>query len=706
MSASRTSLEVSRMDSTRDLILSLFPASDRSNAKLLQLSDRVENFIRAGTRHTRQDALAALYDWLRQRDSRIPLATSDPAAGVGVDPDWRREHVWLSILQLSGEVRDRYFAAIAAILDETNAVSLFADAGMPSDRGLIAEASDRLFGILLPAPRDESELAKLFVRLFPTQKEVDRFFNLPPEQLAKAAALLAPTEIPDAWEKPVEALLDAFCLLGARAQGLGLSEKLRVRSTPQPVQQSPFYRLTRDGDAFVEALRRKEGVAAAAQVWKATAADCRAEINTIVAHLEERGVNLDIVYALDVIEKSLARMELISGTLVSGPGAAKLLTGLRLAKDVIRGRLNDRSLWSLAHNSTRLLARKIVEWAGKTGEHYITSNREEYAQMWKAALGGGILTVGTASIKLLVTHRGWAPFVEGFLAGLNYAVSFVLMQNFHLALATKQPSMTGATLAQILHGDGEGPKLGELILYAKRIFRTQLAAALGNILAVSAGCVAFSLLWRALMGSPFLSEETAEYAVHSLNPIATGTVFYAALTGVILWLSSLAGGWIENWAVYHQLPRAIAEHRLGASLDRDTLLRLSDSFSKNIAGWGGSIVLGFMLGMTPSLGHFFGLPLDVRHVTLSTGTLALGVASLGILHMPRGTLAWAALGIACTFVLNLSVSFYLALRLALSAQDASRQDRRQIQRALWHAFLSAPGSFFFPPADEPPSAPH
>ena len=87
------------------------------------------------------------------------------------------------------------------------------------------------------------------------------------------------------------------------------------------------------------------------------------------------------------------------------------------------------------------------------------------------------------------------------------------------------------------------------------------------------------------MGSPFLSAETADYAVKSLNPLRSGTIFFAALTGLILWLSSLAGGWIENSAVYHQLPRAIAEHRWGAFLKPETLLRFSDSFAKNIAGW-------------------------------------------------------------------------------------------------------------------------
>ena len=36
-----------------------------------------------------------------------------------------------------------------------------------------------------------------------------------------------------------------------------------------------------------------------------------------------------------------------------------------------------------------------------------------------------------------------------------------------------------------------------------------------------------------------------------------------------------------------------------------------------------------MLGMTPAIGHFLGLPLDVRHVTLNAGILALASASLG-----------------------------------------------------------------------------
>jgi site-specific recombinase len=687
---------VATVESTRNLILSLFPVQDQGNASLRELTDRAEAFTRAGARRTRLDALAEFLNWLRQRDTSIPELRPELGPGTWQGAEWRRERLWLSVLEASPEVRDRFHAGVAAILEETDGLSLFAEAGLPNDRGLVPETVDRLFRIVLPAPRQEAELARLFLRLFPTKKEVERVFGLPQDPLHRLAALFAPVEVPEAWEKPLAALLDAFCLLAARVQGLGLSEKLRVRSQRGPVQQSPFYRLPRATDALVDAVKKHDGIAAAEQDWKANVGECRAELETIVAHLDASGVNLDIVYALDVIEQSLARMEIISGVLVAKPGLPKITTVLRLLRVVIRGRLNDRSLWILAHNSFRLLAKKIVEWAGKTGEHYITTNREEYRLMWQAAIGGGLLTVGTAAIKLMVTHRGLSAFGEGFLAGLNYAVSFVIMQNYHLALATKQPSMTGAALACIIQRYQVSLNSDELVVYVKRIVRSQLAAALGNILAVGAGAVVFSLLWRWLVGHPFLELETAEYAVKSMNPLRSGTAFFAALTGVILWLSSLAGGWIENWAVYHQLPKAIAEHRLGATLKPETLTRLSESFSRNIAGWGGSVVLGFMLGMTPSIGRFFGLPLDVRHVTLSTGTLALGASSRALEVLGTGALIWAGLGIAVTFAMNLGVSFYLALRLALRAQDVSHGDSVEILRTLWREFRTSPREFFFP----------
>jgi site-specific recombinase len=714
MAATQPQLQMNTVavQSTSEMILGLFPTSSRDNAGLRELAFCADRFTSATVLAQRLDTLVALFKFLRKPDRSIvePLPSVNAVAVAAAAPQQvvvshdsklKRQRVWISILENSPEIRERYRAGIAAILKETNGIALFAQSGLPTDRGLFTEISDRFFGHILPAPREDIDLSKLFLRLFPSEKEVDRFFSLPSELLDHIAILTSPPDDSDAWHPVVESMLGSFCLLGARVQGLGLSENLRVRSEQLPVQHLPFYRLPRAADSLVLALRTRDGVPEAVRLWHSTLADCRKELRTIVAHLDSRGVNLDVVYALDVIHRSLIRMEAIIAVLIAPSGQHREATGKSLLREVVHGRIADRSLRSLASNSFRLLARKIVEWAGKTGEHYITSNRAEYFQMWRAALGGGLLTVGTAAIKLLAISWHLPLFVEGFLVGTDYAVSFVLMQNYHLALATKQPSMTGAALARIIrHCRGEA-RNDELFTYVSRIFRSQLAAALGNIVAVCAGSLLLMMLWHRFIGHSFLSDETSWHAVESLNPIHTLTIFYAALTGVILWLSSIAGGWIENWAVYHRLPEAIAQHRLGEKLEPETLARISNSFSQNIAGWGGSIVLGFMMGMTPVLGKFFGLPLDVRHVTLSTGMLALGAASLGVAVVGKGTLLMASLGVAATFVLNLTTSFYLALRLALRAQDVTRRDHLHLLRALWSHFIHSPRDFFLPPREAP-----
>ncbi len=253
----------------------------------------MDAFTSATSLGKRLDAYVAFFAWVRASDAYIvaPLPR-EPMATPWSAAEWKRDRVWLSILEQSPEVRLRYRASIAAILESTDGVGLFAESGLPSDRGLLPETFDRLFGILLPEPREETDLARLLLRLFPTEKEVDRFFNLPAELGERVANLAAPGEDDPVWRGAVEWLLDAFCLLGARVQGLGLSKKLRMRGLRCSVQESAFYRLTRAGDGLVDAVRNQQDVTESALAWKSTVAECRAELNAIIAHLDARGVNL------------------------------------------------------------------------------------------------------------------------------------------------------------------------------------------------------------------------------------------------------------------------------------------------------------------------------------------------------------------------------------------------------------------------------
>ncbi len=348
-----------------------------------------------------------------------------------------------------------------------------------------------------------------------------------------------------------------------------------------------------------------------------------------------------------------------------------------------------------------MLHRKIVDRSGTTGEHYIARDRQEYRHIWVAAAGGGVLTAFTAANKMFILGLGLAPFLAGFGYGLNYAVSFLLMQTFGLMLATKQPAMTAATLATIMREQPGQSRLDDIVEFITKISHSQIAAAMSNVIVVAFTAYLLDAAWRLLAGRPVVDLHAAQHVYDTLSPLNSGTVIFAALTGVLLWLSSLAGGWIENWTVYHRLPQALAEHAVGGRLfGADRMRRWADRVSRKVAGWGTNVSLGMMLGMTPAIGMFFGVPLDVRHVTLSSGTLALAIASMEADWYGEGRLLHAVAGVSVMFVLNLGVSFTLSLFTALRAYDFPRSDVIELIRRLLKRVFSSPLDFILPPREK------
>jgi site-specific recombinase len=117
---------------------------------------------------------------------------------------------------------------------------------------------------------------------------------------------------------------------------------------------------------------------------------------------------------------------------------------------------------------------------------------------------------------------------------------------------------------------------------------------------------------------------------------------------------------------------------------------------RNIAGLGGNISLGLMLGIIPSVAVFFGLPLDVRHVTLSTGQVTAAFAALGGEHFWMLSTVWIVISICGIGLLNIVVSFSLALFVAIRARNLRGPERHQFYRALVGRFLNSPFSFLLP----------
>jgi site-specific recombinase len=447
---------------------------------------------------------------------------------------------------------------------------------------------------------------------------------------------------------------------------------------------SPFFLLPRLCDALFS------GIGSVASCREQLAA-CREVLDAVLAHLEEFGVSVDVVYRIEVIGIGLDRMGELLAVLEAAGDEARATAAIAFLAHLLSARARDRSLRDLARTNLHLMARKIIEHAGQTGEHYITATRREYWGMLASAAGGGVLTAGTAAIKWAVMWGGFPLFVEGAFASANYAVSFLLMQLCGFTLATKQPSMTAAALARSLHESRDEPNLDELVTVITRICRSQLAAVIGNISFVVPAVIGLDFLYRRWAGHPFLDGEAAEHTLASFHPTHSGTIYFAALTGVILWLSSIGAGWLENWVTYRRLPEAIAQKR-----PQWLTRRLSRFVAHHTAGFGGNVSLGVLLGMVPVIGKFLGVPADVRHVTLSTGGLALAASALGRGILSHPGFPGAVIGIGVILVGNFGVSFALALGVALRARGVEHAGLRLL-RALASRFVRSPGEFFFPP---------
>lgn len=139
--------------------------------------------------------------------------------------------------------------------------------------------------------------------------------------------------------------------------------------------------------------------------------------------------------------------------------------------ELIEGSAEQASVRGLLRRALRRLARKVVEHAGDSGEHYLVRSARDWKGLGWAAAGGGALTVATALLKYGLAALPFAPMVVGLDLAANSFLSF--------ALASKQPALTAAALAGAL--ELEDGTEAEVEVVAS-LTRAQTIAMLGNVL--------------------------------------------------------------------------------------------------------------------------------------------------------------------------------------------------------------------------------
>lgn len=600
----------------------------------------------------------------------------------------RRKEAWVQGVQ-------RIFASV---LSQTKGLELFCQTGISEEMGFLAELANRMLKRFLPTPRRGGDFSLVFTQVFTQRTDASWILMLQPEAIEGFLGLVSdPQSEGRRFQHLRISVADALLVLSANLVAISQTPEIRRRTDGTRIVESPFYRL----NLLIQNLAadisdNRSPSPSCFNDCNSLINDARESLRVLYSQLEESGVSVALVYDVEHQLHRLRRVQTLLTLLITTDKNLFLETLIQFIARLISEHFESQSIRNVISENLHLLSRKIAERSGSTGEHYITRTRREYFKMLNAASGGGFVTVGTAAAKSSILHLGAAPFFEGLFSWLNYSGSFILMQLMGFTLATKQPSMTAATLAGKL-GSITPEGLDEFVDEVAMITRSQLAAAMGNLLvAIPIGICAdmISQMWH---GTHIYSADKAASVISSLDPFHSWAVPSAAITGGFLWLSSISAGWFENWIVCHEIPGSIAHHRqINAIFSKRFSRWLAEGLSRHSGGFAGNVALGFFLGFFPVFCRFFGLPFDVFHVTLSTASLTFACTTLwnyGLANFPVG---YAALGIGVILCLNFGVSFLLALFVAAKARKIPGVSPWPIIRPILRGFWRSPGRFFVP----------
>ena len=652
----------------------------RTTHNLTQLLTEIDPSAELAERHL---WLIHMLQWVR---------ASEPSAEVAVG----RVEAFIVAVESDAEIRQRLQAWWLAFIDHVDITTLLADFGFAPRTAMINEVSDRIRNKLLPGTPETIDASELFSIAMPSEFDARWLTALPEPLLQRLAALLAPEDSQGAsfWQ---HALLNAITYCAGQILSNGFAPELRLRMSEEAREQRPFHDLIRDVESLrIEALhglRTPDRLLAAERRLRERLDACRAAIGTVYNNYGEDGISVGLVFRVRQLRTRIVRIRQLLDCLTS---ARPEIDAVRLLAGFVSVARERRSLRSLFATNSSLLAAKVTERSAETGEHYITRNSKEYLDMLRRAAGGGLMMSLTTMIKFGLVALAFSAFWGGFWAGINYAISFVLIQLLHYTVATKQPAMTAPAMAAKLKNINEPGAIESFVDEVANLTRTQVAAILGNVLVVFPASLGLAVLYQYTFGTPPLDEHHATQVLDSLSLLGP-SVLFAAFTGVLLFLSSLIAGWAENWFVLNRLDSALRYNpAFTRILGSARAKRWGTFWRNNISGFAANISLGFMLGLAPAIAGFFGLGLEVRHVTLSSGQLGVASATFGWEMIHNNAFWWAIAMLPFNGAINVMVSFYLAFRMALRAQNVTGVERSRIYTAIYQRLRQRPLSFFKP----------
>ncbi len=555
----------------------------------------------------------------------------------------------LLLLNNNPEWKTNFIRSICLLMMKISSPSQLTKAGLPEASSFLQEFVHRIQEKILPKPQLSEDLSTLIYEIFPHEEESLYIDFIDVEILKEVFDLFKD-------EKFLEDKLKADILTSCyvlcheiQSHSLAIQNDLNVLSIDP--QNSPEFIL--------------EGVLRQHQMLKnhklensvfGSLAAIEAHLNDLHQVMQDRGVKIELVYLFQIQKRKINRLFILMQFLISE--VSSVMNFRYFVSHLILETQHQKSLKSFFAENLTLITDRIVQTNSHIGEHYVTFTWTEFKKMFLSAIGGGAITAWTVFAKHLIGSVKLAGFAKGFAEGLNYSTSFLGIQLAGFTLATKQPSATAPFIARALKKSTTESRRSIVAL-----LRTQFIAVIGNLAAVFPICFLISAALMS-MSVDYMSGKEAILTIRSSNVIGAAPIF-AIFTGALLFTASLFAGWFENWILVNRIDKRIKYNdKLQKYFGAKRMLRFGEFLYEKSNPLAANISLGFLLGLMPQVMKFLNIPLEAKHVTLSTGALAsalpyaieAGISVFDVVH--------ASIGILIIGFLNISVSFSLAFLLA------------------------------------------
>jgi site-specific recombinase len=631
-----------------------------------------------------------------------------PRRADDADTARRNLHALCHLLNSRPELRQGLREGLRTLSAKHSHSTLYTSTGILPNTGFVSEFFRRVGHKILPEALDADLLRTPLRQAFNRSGDALWVIGVGEDAWLQLVEALHFEEVSAAPELPrsIAEILRSLRVISYWIAALGMEPELLRLDPALETYESPFVTQNEELLAYIDAYPR---------AWRKPAAlisddkhlrvlhdQCLQVIEKIRKRAARDGTSIRLTYHLKRLQQLILRcdqlLNILSELLQDPDGPAAYPAIVSLFTRLIRDECQRDNLYEHWRLNTELIALRVTDNASTHGEHYITETRGEYGEMFRSAAIGGFIIAFMACCKILLSKSEMPPLTGAIVFCLNYGLGFCLIHILHGTVATKQPAMTANAIAATI--SQTGGKLRDIEILTgliARTIRSQIVAILGNIgiaLPLS-GLLAYAVF--SLSGEHFISPAKATHLLEDQSLIYSGAVFYAAIAGVCLFLAGLINGYFDNYSAYNRIPERILQLDWPKRLLGDYRMRkIAAYIGDNLGALTGNLVFGFLLGGTTIFGILFGLPIDIRHVAFSSAFI--GIAAVGLDFAPNPwLLLWAVLGVAAIGFTNLSVSFALALKVALRARQVSETPWRMILGATLRHLFKHPRDFFLPP---------